>query len=91
MDVSDWLYRTTGQTHGIALTHLSELLFEFITGQRSVDKQRVADAIWSDYQRVGRSDRPQFLRDLVPPADTRVMRKSRSSVPARQSRHLHPT
>ena len=85
--LSDWLYAETGQTHAIALTHLSELLFRFLTTQLSLPVPLVAETIWRDYQRIGRSDRPPFLRDLVKPADTRIVRKPRVTA-ARQSRHL---
>jgi hypothetical protein len=88
LSLSDWLYATTSQTHAISLTNLAELLFRFLTDERGLDPQRVADAIWSDFQRLGRSDRPPFLKDWVPPADTRVVRKPRSKSPSRQSRHL---
>jgi hypothetical protein len=46
-----------------------------------------AEAIWADYQRVGRSDRPAFLKYLVAPADTRKIAKD-ATVAKRQQRHL---
>lgn len=81
---SDWLFATTGQTHAIALTTLAGLVFDHLTQVQIRDRQAAADAIWADYQRVGRSDRPAFLRDLVAPADTRKQKKPAS----RQERHL---
>ena len=47
---------------------------------------QIAQAIWRDYQRVGRSDRPSFLRDYVPASVPRP--RPATSVPARQGRHL---
>jgi len=84
LKLSNWLYDTTGQTHAISLTNLSELLFKFLTQQRHLEAQQVAEAIWKDFQRVGRSDRPKFLQPYVERADTRTMKLLGRS---RQSRH----
>jgi len=65
MQWSDRLFGRIGATHGIALGHLAELLFEFLTQQRSRDAQSVAGAMWEDYRRTGRSDRPAFLRPWI--------------------------
>jgi radical SAM superfamily enzyme YgiQ (UPF0313 family) len=86
MRLSDWLYESGGRTHAIALTKLSAMVFTFVTRERGVDAHTVADAIWQDYQRVGRSDRPEFLKPYVAPADTRLV-KPRASL-KRQSRHI---
>jgi len=87
--LSDWLHEQTGRRHGIALQQLAALLFRFLVDVRGLAARDVAAAVWRDYQRGGRSDRPAFLRDLVPPADTRVTRAaaSRSGL-SRQARHL---
>lgn len=87
--LSDWLYRATGQTHAISLARLGELLFRFLTEHCSIDPKLAAEAIWRDYQRAGRSDRPKFLEPFVAAADTRVInRRSRDRVGAvRQFRH----
>jgi radical SAM superfamily enzyme YgiQ (UPF0313 family) len=84
MHLSDWLYAETGRKHAISLTNLSELLFRFLIEERGGAAQRVAQAIWADYQRVGRSDRPAFLAPYVASADTRKPSPTRS----RQQRHL---
>jgi len=84
LKLSNWLYDTTGQTHAISLTNLSELLFKFLTQQRHLEAQQVAEAIWKDFQRVGRSDRPTSLQPYVEGADTRTMKLLGRS---RQSRH----
>ncbi len=88
LKLTDWLFDRVGQTHGIALQRLAELLFNFLVHEQGVDAAEAAQAIWRDYQRVGRSDRPAFLRDYVAPADTRTIRRERSPVPSRQARHL---
>ncbi|HRK30130.1 MAG TPA: DUF4080 domain-containing protein [Tepidisphaeraceae bacterium] len=84
LKLSDWLYKSTGQTHAISLTNLSELLFRFLTLHRGMQPKPAAEVIWSDFKRVGRSDRPKFLEPYVEHADTRTVRPVGKS---RQSRH----
>lgn len=62
---SDWLYRQGRQTHGIALKRLAELLFNFLVSEKQLDPAEAADAVWQDYQRGGKSDRPDFLRPYI--------------------------
>ena len=96
LELSDWLFERVGQTHGIALQQLAELLMRFIISRLNVREQRAAEVIWSDYQRAGRSDRPRFLASFIPRSDTRrpLSREEASDapaairVPARQRRHL---
>ncbi|MEO6435705.1 MAG: DUF4080 domain-containing protein, partial [Tepidisphaeraceae bacterium] len=88
LDLSDWLNATAGRTHGIALQELARLLFTYLTDVKGQRPQAVADPIWRDYQRGGRSDLPAFLRPYVAAADTRVVRPATSTGPARQQRHL---
>jgi hypothetical protein len=64
------------------------LIFNFLTDELKRDPREAAQVIWRDFQRVGRSDRPAFLKDYVEPADTRAMRRERLRVPTRQARHL---
>ncbi|HVT90601.1 MAG TPA: DUF4080 domain-containing protein [Tepidisphaeraceae bacterium] len=85
MQLSDWLYESTGQTHAIALPNLAQRLFEFLTQSRKLDTSAAAQAIWRDYQRGGRSDRLDFLKPFI---TMNIQRKSRPQAPPRQSRHL---
>ncbi|MFN0053370.1 MAG: DUF4080 domain-containing protein, partial [Planctomycetales bacterium] len=62
---SDWLFQASGQTNGIALKRLAELLFNYLTDVAGRDPLSTAAAIWNDYQRGGRSDRPEFLRPYL--------------------------
>jgi radical SAM superfamily enzyme YgiQ (UPF0313 family) len=88
--LTDWLHETTGRQHGIALHDLMRLLCAHLTEIVGHAPGTVAPAIWRDYQRGGRSDLPGFLKPhITAPADTRVVRKPRTSgTPARQGRHL---
>ena len=67
--LSDWLWETTRQTHGIALVRLFELLMRYIQSHRPADASDFADALLLDYQREGRTDTPTFLsqRSTAPP------------------------
>jgi radical SAM superfamily enzyme YgiQ (UPF0313 family) len=80
LQLSDWLFERAGKSHAISLINLAEHLFTFLG-----KTQEAADAIWGDYQRGGRSDRPGFLASYVAPADTR---RAKTTLPPRQARHL---
>jgi hypothetical protein len=84
---SDWLFAENGATHGIALGKLAELLFRFLTDERRVPASVAAEAMWEDYRRAGRSDRPGFLREWI--GDERVGRVvAPRGAATRQARHL---
>ncbi len=84
--LSDWLFIKAGKSHAISLHRLMELMLEFLSESRGVQKSVAAEAIWQDYQRGGRSDRPGFLAPYVAAADTRSV--ARKKGPARQARFL---
>jgi radical SAM superfamily enzyme YgiQ (UPF0313 family) len=86
---SDWLHARVKRTDSIALLRLTELLFEFFTGELRLDPRLVAETLWHDYKRGGRHDKPGFMKDflsseepLLPPSKTKM------SLPKRQARHL---
>jgi hypothetical protein len=86
---SEWLYARTGRTDGIALTRLMESLFEFLTGELRLDARPVAEALWRDYRRGGRHDKPGFLKNFLPAEETVIpLRKTKTAPPKRQARHL---
>ncbi|MBC8096301.1 MAG: DUF4080 domain-containing protein, partial [Akkermansiaceae bacterium] len=83
---SDWLYARIQRTDSIALMRLMELLFGYLTGERQLDPKLVAPAIWRDYQRGGRYDKPGFLKDFL--TEEASQRPSSGHLPKRQARHL---
>lgn len=85
MALSDWLWETTRQTHGIALVRLFELLMRFVQG-RGMEVERFAGALLQDYQREGRTDTPSFLAGQVPVAP-RPARTTSHAGTERQLRH----
>ena len=82
----DWLYERENRQHGIPLIRLSEQLFEFLSTRGQFDDQQIAAAIWRDYTRGGRHDRPHFLRRFDLPSVNR--REKPTNVPDRQARRL---
>jgi hypothetical protein len=62
--LADWLWTTTRQTHGIALVRLFELLLRFVKERGSANLDTFGQALWRDYRRDGRTDKPSFLAGL---------------------------
>ncbi|MGO8766059.1 MAG: DUF4080 domain-containing protein [Limisphaerales bacterium] len=87
MRFSEWLQARAGRTDGIALARLMEWLFEYLTTEIPLDAQPVAEALWNDYQRGGRHDKPSFLREFLPETGPSAPRHSGASL-KRQARHL---
>jgi hypothetical protein len=85
---SDWIFSRAGKNHGISLHRLAELLFEFLTGELGQDDRGVAEAVWRDYQRGGRSDRPRFLLKHLPSDAVKVHRRAVPPAVKRQFRRL---
>jgi radical SAM superfamily enzyme YgiQ (UPF0313 family) len=92
MEFSDWLFARAGRTDGVALARLMELLFTWLTTRRGLDKRIVAQALWRDYQRGGRRDKPSFLADFLREAEPEASRKThgRTRLARRQARHHAP-
>ena len=85
---SEWLHARVGRTDSIALVRLMELLFEFLTGEAGLDPKQVAEVMWHDYQRGGRRDKPDFLKDLLPADEPPAAApETRSALLKRQARH----
>ena len=88
---SDWLFAIGGKTNGIALKRLAELLFRYLVEEARCDELKAARAIWNDYRRGGRSDRPPFLRPYLPfledPSGLPTPATPSAASHMRQSRH----
>jgi hypothetical protein len=87
LEFSDWLFARVRRTDTIALLRLMQMLFEFLTEVRSIAAPTVAQALWRDYQRGGRHDKPGFLVAHLPATDGADEIKKRVG-PKRQARHL---
>ncbi|WP_417850793.1 DUF4080 domain-containing protein [Thalassoglobus sp.] len=87
LKLSDWLYAREGQSHGIPLTRLAERMFNFLVQVQQRSEEVVAHAIWNDYTRGGREDRPHFLRKFDLPHPRKRTHEAKE-LPQRQSRHV---
>ena len=89
----DWVYEKLGRNHGIALQNLAEHLFVYLTMVLQRDKIETAKMIWQDYQKSGRTDRPEFLAKVIdlPMLPRRRTPASAAKSPRRQSRHIEKT
>jgi radical SAM superfamily enzyme YgiQ (UPF0313 family) len=83
---SDWLHQRSRRTNGIALPRLMGFLFEYLTAQLKLEAKVVAEALWSDYKRGGRKDKPSLLRAFLPAAELEPQ-PARTAGLKRQARH----
>jgi radical SAM superfamily enzyme YgiQ (UPF0313 family) len=83
---AEWLHGRTGRTDSIALVRLMELLFSYLTDELGLDRGGVAEALWRDYQRGGRYDKPVFLRAFVADSARHFPSKAPSELLKRQAR-----
>ncbi len=90
MHLSDWLWRTTGQAHGIALARTFELVFAYASDHYLGSMESFAMALWRDYHREGRSDKPSWAAHFGfgGHPDGKSVKVKRGA--ERQSRHLGP-
>jgi hypothetical protein len=64
---ADWLHRTLGQTHQIALSRQYQALFRYLEDSLKVDPLEAARTLLTDYDRDGvRRERLEFLRRYEP-------------------------
>ena len=84
---SEWLFGRVGRTTGIALVRLMALLFDYLTQEVHLERELVAEALWRDYQRGGRRDKPDFLREFLPAIQPGITRPSAAPQLPRQARH----
>ena len=88
LDWTKWLHERIGRTDSIALVRLMELLFQFLTAELGLEPKTTAETLWRDYQRGGRRDKPNFLRQFLPPGESGVTPRSGTApLPKRQARH----
>jgi radical SAM superfamily enzyme YgiQ (UPF0313 family) len=84
---SDWLFKRIGRHHAIALAHLGAATFCYLTQELGLSTDRAARALWNDWQRGGRHDKPAYLNDYISKEEVEMAR-ARLVGPKRQSRHL---
>jgi radical SAM superfamily enzyme YgiQ (UPF0313 family) len=87
MQLSDWLYKTTAQTHQIALGRLFDLIFRCLSTEFEMPKDIITEALITDYLQSEQKGKPSFMRNNVKSNRTRE-RSEALTTPARQARHL---
>jgi len=88
---SDWLHSRTVQGHGIARTRQFDLLFEYLTEELGLSRDKVVPSLSSDYQRNGKSDRPWWAAGADAGASGAKSGAAKAALPKRQNRHLAAT
>ena len=83
MQLSDWLFATTTQTHKIALAKLIEMLHDHLVQVRKLDRERVESALLGDHNHNKLKGVPAFMREVK--VDKAVAGNSLSQ---RQRRHV---
>ena len=86
--LANWLYRSEGQLHGISLSRLVELMFQYLTQEAGLEAAIAGPTLWRDYQRGGRSDKPICLRPFAAEVNDLAKSATKSNPPKRQSRRL---
>lgn len=85
---SDWLFARLNRTDTIALARVMELLLDYLINELKLDARDAAEALWRDYQRAGRKDKPGFLAAHIPDAPKRSAAERQAAGLKRQSRHV---
>lgn len=60
---TDWLHKTVGRLHGIALNRLTLLLHRYLTSSLNLPSKVVVEHLEEDFRRTGRGDLPPELRE----------------------------
>jgi hypothetical protein len=89
-DWSEWLYGRVRRTEGIALVRLMELVFVYLVEEAELGREDVAGALWRDYRRGGRRDKPGFLREYLGESggEPGWQKGAETTLPKRQARRL---
>lgn len=89
MQLSQWLFHHTGQTHKLALSRLFELLHQAMSEQLAIDANSAIDALWQDFQRSGLKGKPNFLPQARYKQDKQTAQREAAGGLSRQARHLN--
>ncbi len=90
MHFTEWFQAREGRHHALALVHLMERVFEYLVAERGLSERRVAEVLWADYRRGGRTEMPPFLRRHLPDVPTGATLRHAAEPPRtalRQARH----
>ena len=90
MRFSDWFYAREGRCHGIALPHLMEQVFLWLTQERGRPADAVARSLWQDACRSGQAELPPAVKAQLPASAVAALSAQRADsarTTRRQERH----
>lgn len=94
LNLSDWIFNQTRQTHQIALDRLFELLCEGSIKMLNIPETTIQHSLYQDYMLTGlRKTPPRFINAdnaalLIPDQGSQHSRPRKNPLPKRQARHL---
>ncbi len=85
MQLADWLFKTTQQTHKISLKRLFDIIYQGMTEELSVSSTQAEQTLWLDFQKAGLKGRPNFMCDEQ---YLKTNKKAKTTaITSRQNRH----
>lgn len=87
MAFSDWLYEQTGQTSSIALTRLTDLVFEYVTEHCGVAPAQAVAFLSADRPHQKRACLSAKIRRFATSSQNSGQAAAKSNLPPRQRRH----
>lgn len=86
LDFSDWLFQTTKQTHQIGQDRLFDLVYQYLTEHRGLERAIVAESLAEDFWAGQTRSIPKFMEVDQVLRKPNASRHNRGA--ARQERHL---
>lgn len=86
LQLSDWIFANTEQTHKISLPRLFNLLFKCLKEFFKQDESLISESMGKDYENSGLKGYPDFLKQLSSSEQGTSIRKVYT--PQRQARHM---
>ena len=90
MRFCDWFYARENRRHGIALPHLTEQVFVWLTQERGRPADQIAAALCQDALRSGQAELPQAVKAHLPASALAAISTKRAEstrTTRRQARH----
>lgn len=83
LNLSNWLYSVTDQTHKLALPRLFNLLFKFMTTELKLDEDKTLEYLLKDYEASGIKGQARFMQQT----DDKIIKPFKRRSESRQKRH----
>jgi len=86
--LSDWIFKTAGQTHKISLPRLFEIIYQALIECFNMKHNVIKSALWKDYLSSGLKGYPNFADEEMIRERNENAKTRKSSVLNRQARHI---